>query len=104
MGQGEYKYPVLKSPAVTDFTASGIEDVIAGTTGNSVSVAGANGEIIVAGLGENAAITVYTVAGVQVASAVVNDAEATVAVPANGFYIVAVATNGTVTTAKVVVK
>lgn len=104
MGEGDYKYPVLHSLNVTDFTTSGVEDVIAGGAESNVVIAGVNGEIIVSGLGETAAITVYTVAGVQVASAVVNDAEATVAVPANGFYIVAVATNGTVTTAKVVVK
>ncbi|MCM1441654.1 MAG: T9SS type A sorting domain-containing protein, partial [Roseburia sp.] len=104
MGEGEYKYPVLATVKVTDFSVSGIEDVISGVTESSVVVYGAEGEILVSGLGETAAITVYTAAGVQVASAVVNGAQATVAVPANGFYIVSVATNGTVKTAKVVVK
>ena len=103
MGQGDYKYPVLSNVPVTDFSTSGIEDVITGADDNVV-VYGANGEIFVSGLGESAAITVYTVAGVQVASAIVNASETTVAVPANGFYIVAVAADGAVKTAKVIVK
>ena len=103
MGQGEYKYPVLGSLNVTDYNA-GIEDVIADGAESNIIIAAANGEITVAGLGESAVISVYTAAGVQVASAAVNAPVATVAVPANGFYIVAVATNGTVKTAKVAVK
>ncbi len=102
MGEGDYKYPVLGTVTVTDFS-SGIENVIADAEA-TVSVAAANGEIIVSGLGETSVITVYTAAGLQVASVNVNDAAAAVAVPANGFYIVAVATDGAVTTAKVVVK
>ena len=103
MGTGDYKYPVLATVAVSDFTLSGVEDVVAAPEA-TVSVAAANGEIIVAGLGEASVITVYNAAGVQVAAVNVNAPEAVVAAPAAGLYIVSVATDGAVTTAKVVVK
>lgn len=104
MGTGEYKYPVLATVAVSDFALTGVEDVVAGAPEASVRVAAANGEITVAGLGEASVINVYNAAGVQVASVTVNAPEAVVAAPAAGLYIVAVATDGAVTTAKVVVK
>lgn len=103
MGTGDYKYPVLATVAVSDFTLSGVEDVVAAPEA-TVSVAAANGEITVAGLGEASVITVYNAAGVQVAAVNVNAPEAVVAAPAAGLYIVSVATDGAVTTAKVVVK
>lgn len=104
MGTGEYKYPVLATVAVSDFALTGVEDVVAAAPEASVRVAAANGEITVAGLGEASVINVYNAAGVQVASVTVNAPEAVVAAPAAGLYIVAVATDGAVTTAKVVVK
>lgn len=104
MGTGEYKYPVLATVAVSDFALTGVEDVVAGAPEASVRVAAANGEITVAGLGEASVINVYNAAGVQVASVTVSAPEAVVAAPAAGLYIVAVATDGAVTTAKVVVK
>lgn len=104
MGTGEYKYPVLATVAVSDFALTGVEDVVAGAPEASVRVAAANGEITVAGLGEASVINVYNAAGVQVASVTVCAPEAVVAAPAAGLYIVAVATDGAVTTAKVVVK
>ena len=103
MGTGDYKYPVLKGVSVNDVALSGVEDVVAAPEA-SVSVVAANGEITVAGLGEASVITVYNAAGVQVAAVSVNAPEAVVAAPAAGLYIVAVATDGAVTTAKVVVK
>ena len=102
MGQGDYKYPVLKGVAVSDATL-GIEDVVA-TAESSLRVAGGNGEILVAGISEASVITVYNAAGVQVATVATDAPEATVAAPAAGLYIVAVATDGAVSTAKVVVK
>lgn len=104
MGTGEYKYPVLATVAVSDFALTGVEDVVAAAPEASVRVAAANGEITVAGLGEASVINVYNAAGVQVASVTVSAPEAVVAAPAAGLYIVAVATDGAVTTAKVVVK
>lgn len=104
MGTGDYKYPVLATVAVSDFALTGVEDVVAAAPEASVRVAAANGEITVAGLGEASVINVYNAAGVQVASVTVNAPEAVVAAPAAGLYIVAVATDGAVTTAKVVVK
>ena len=104
MGTGEYKYPVLATVAVSDFALTGVEDVVAAAPEASVRVAAANGEITVAGLGEASVINVYNAAGVQVASVTVNAPEAVVAAPAAGLYIVAVATDGAVTTAKVVIK
>ncbi|MDE6086088.1 MAG: T9SS type A sorting domain-containing protein, partial [Muribaculaceae bacterium] len=101
MGEGEYKYPVLCTVTVTDF--SGIDEVVADVESN-VSVVAANGEIIVSGLGETSVIAVYNAAGVQVATASVTSSDAVVAVPANGFYIVAVTTDGSSVTSKVVVK
>lgn len=103
MGTGDYKYPVLKGVSVNDVALSGVEDVVAAPEA-SVSVVAANGEITVAGLSEASVITVYNAAGVQVAAVSVNAPEAVVAAPAAGLYIVAVATDGAVTTAKVVVK
>lgn len=102
MGQGDYKYPVLKGVAVSDATL-GIEDVVA-TAESSLRVAGGNGEILVAGISEASVITVYNAAGVQVATVATDAPEAVVAAPAAGLYIVAVATDGAVSTAKVVVK
>ncbi len=104
MGTGEYKYPVLATVAVSDFALTGVEDVVAAAPEASVRVAAANGEITVAGLGEASVINVYNAAGVQVASVTVSAPEAVVAAPAAGLYIVAVATDGAMTTAKVVVK
>ena len=104
MGTGEYKYPVLATVAVSDFALTGVEDVVAAAPEASVRVAAANGEITVAGLGEASVINVYNAAGVQVASVTVRAPEAVVAAPAAGLYIVAVATDGAMTTAKVVVK
>lgn len=102
MGTGDYKYPVLKGVPVSDGTL-GVEEV-ADAPEASLRVAAANGEIIVAGLGEASVVTVYNAAGVQVASVAVNASEAVVAAPAAGLYIVAVAADGNKTTAKVVVK
>lgn len=102
----EYKFPVLATVPVADFTVndnSGVDNVVTDAKA-SVIVTAANGEILVAGLGEASVIAVYTTTGVQVANVSVNAAEAAVAVPANGLYIVAVATEGTVATAKVIVK
>ena len=101
MGEGDYKYPVLGTVKVTDF--SGIDEVVADAEA-TVTIAAANGEIIVSGLGETSVIAVYNAAGVQVATASVTSSDAVVAVPANGFYIVAVTTDGSSVTSKVVVK
>lgn len=104
MAEGpNYKYPVLKGVKVTD-AQLGVEGVVVGAAEANVTVAAANGEIVVAGLGEVSMISVYTTSGVLVATANVNAPEAAVAVPAAGLYIVAVATDGAVATAKVVVK
>lgn len=100
----EYKFPVLATVEVTDFTDNASVDNVIADAETTVTVAAVNGEIVVAGLGEASVITVYTTTGVQVANVAVNAAEATIAVPANGLYIVAVATEGTVATTKVVVK
>ena len=81
----------------------GVEEVAADLQ-NGINVTAANGEIIVAGLGEASVVTVCNAAGSQVASVAVNTPEAVVAVPAAGLYIVAVTANGNITAAKVIVK
>lgn len=97
----DYKYPVLKNVVVTDFGASGEEEIE--IAHNSVTVTTTNGQINISGLGESSAIAVYNATGVQVAAAGVNSSEVTVNVSA-GLYIVAVVTDGVTSTAKVVVK
>lgn len=102
MGTGDYKYPVLKGVPVSD-ASLGVEEVAADLQ-TGINVTAANGEIIVAGLGEASVVTVCNAAGSQVASVAVNTPEAVVAVPAAGLYIVAVTANGNITAAKVIVK
>lgn len=101
MGTGAYKYPVLKGVAVPASVLEAdnetdVEDVIA----DAVSVEVYDGTLYVAGLADDALVSVYTAAGVQVAS-VAASGEAAIELPANGLYIVSVLSDGTMKAFKV---
>ena len=101
----EYKYPVLKKVTVSDEVLTGIESVVDNDKAEAhYTVYADNNTLTVEGLAQSAKVSVYNIAGQQVANKVASGNTVTVNLPGAGVYVVNVAAHGAIKSYKLINK